>query len=69
MAIADGAGYALVLATGLLLTGFATYYLYAIGAGVLGALAWAIGFTGVVVLAWYEWIRPLDLTGPGSARE
>ncbi|MFC6757693.1 MULTISPECIES: hypothetical protein [Haloarcula] len=30
----------------------------------VGSAVWAMGYGLGVVFIWYEWIRPLDITGP-----
>lgn len=52
------------VAAGVIVPGVAKYALTAAGYGVLGTLAWAWGFSAIVVLFWHRWIRALDLTGP-----
>ena len=56
------AGAALV--AGVVVPGLASRLLHAAGYGILGTLVFAMGFTAVVIVAWYAWLRPIDLTGP-----
>ncbi len=30
----------------------------------LGQLIWGVGFGSMVIVVWYVWLRPLDITGP-----
>lgn len=63
--LSSKAAFALVLATGIVLPGVLNYYVSAIlGHQTLGSLVWVIGYVGMVLVVWYYWIRPLDLTGP-----
>jgi len=57
---------ALVLATGVAVPGVLNYWLSASGFDTLGSVVWTLGYGTVVVVVWYGWIRPLDLTGPGG---
>jgi hypothetical protein len=59
----------LVIAAGVILPGVANYALYQAGAPTLGAAVWAVGYASMVLVVWYGWIRPLDLTGPGGGTE
>lgn len=34
------------------------------GYNALGRLVFLFGYAGMVVIIWYGWIRPLDITGP-----
>ena len=34
----------------------------------VGSAVWAMGYGLGVVFIWYEWIRPLDITGPKGVR-
>lgn len=46
------------------LPGLANWALSALGRPWLGSAVWALGYGLGVVFLWYEWIRPLDITGP-----
>ena len=59
----------LVVAAGIVLPGVANYFLNQAGASTLGSLVWAVGYASMVLVVWYGWIRPLDLTGPGGGTE
>ena len=60
---------ALLLAAGVVLPGVADYALKQAGAPSLGAAVWAMGYTAMVIVVWYNWIRPLDITGPDGGTE
>lgn len=59
---------ALLLATVLLVgvagSGVARWSLGQLGLTTLGELVYIAGYGGMVVVVWYGWIRPLDITGP-----
>jgi len=38
------------------------------GYPLVGSAIWALGYGLGVVFIWYEWIRPLDITGPEGVR-
>lgn len=61
---ADGWRVALIAVVGIVVSGVADYLLTASGYVALGRLAWAAGFGVTVLVAWYVWLRPMDLTGP-----
>lgn len=56
--------FAAVLASGVVIPGLAMYFLTAAGYSTLGSLVWALGFGTMVLVIWYVWLRPLDITGP-----
>ncbi|AHG04672.1 hypothetical protein HALDL1_14540 [Halobacterium sp. DL1] len=60
---------ALVLAAGIALPGVADYALKEAGAPTAGAVVWALGYATMVLVVWYYWIRPLDITGPRGGTE
>lgn len=47
--------------------GLLDYLLSMAGAPQLGGAAWALGYGTMIIVVWYGWIRPLDLTGPDSS--
>lgn len=53
-----------VLVTGLVGTGLLVRLLNELGYFTAGVVIWIIGYGGTVLILWYGWIRPLDLTGP-----
>ncbi|NIB99886.1 hypothetical protein [Halobacterium sp. R2-5] len=59
----------LVVAAGIVLPGVANYLLNQAGAPTAGTAVWAVGYASMVLVVWYGWIRPLDLTGPGGGTE
>lgn len=56
----------LALALGVTVPGALNYLLAANGYDVLGGAVWASGYLTAVVVIWYVWIRPLELTGPAG---
>lgn len=61
---------ALVLAAGIIVPGIARRLLGLAGFTNLGRVVFLLGYGGMVLLVWYGWIRPLDLSGPsGNAPE
>lgn len=59
----------LLIAAGIVLPGVANYALNAAGAPTAGSVVWAVGYASMVLVVWFGWIRPLDLTGPGGGTE
>lgn len=55
---------AVVLAAGVVLPGVVSYLLAAANAPLLSDVAWVLGYGLAVVVVWYGWLRPLDITGP-----
>jgi len=64
MALSGRLKFALVLSGGIVLPGLADYALAQAGYDTLGMLVWVTGYIGTMLLIWYLWLRPLDLTGP-----
>jgi hypothetical protein len=58
--------FALVLLVGIAGTGIAVRLTNAAGYSDLGSVVWTIGYGGTVVVLWYGWLRPLDLSGQTS---
>ncbi|MFC3477376.1 hypothetical protein [Halobacterium litoreum] len=58
----------LVLAAGVVLPGVANHLLYQSGRPTAGAVVWATGYAAMVLVVWYNWLRPLDL-GPSGGTE
>lgn len=54
----------LALAVGLLLVVMVEHALRGAGLETLGLLAYPVGYGSLVLVAWYVWIRPLDLRSP-----
>ena len=61
--------FAFVLLIGIVGPGFLDYLLSAAGASQLGGAVWALGYGTMVLVIWYGWIRPLNLTGPDTTDE
>ena len=51
---------------GIVVPGLLSRALHASGLPALGALVFAMGFFGMLVVVWYVWLRPLDITGPAG---
>jgi hypothetical protein len=58
-------GHALLLIGGLIAIGLLNRILRGAGYPTLGLVTWVGGYAALVLIAWYRWIRPLDL-GPPS---
>lgn len=56
--------FVLTVAAGVVVPGLATHLLQTAGYPRLGTAAWIGGYLCAVVLVWYVWIRPLEITGP-----
>jgi hypothetical protein len=44
--------------------GLARHALGTAGYDLLGTIVFVLGYAGMVVVVWYGWIRPLDISGP-----
>lgn len=64
MALSNRVKFVLVLAGGIVLPGLADFALARAGYETLGVIVWITGYLGAMVLIWYVWLRPLDMTGP-----
>jgi|AntRauTorcE11898_2_1112593.scaffolds.fasta_scaffold44616_2 hypothetical protein len=53
-----------IVAVGVVIPGLIARFLNAAGYDIIGTFVFGMSFFGMVVLVWYVWIRPLDLTGP-----
>lgn len=62
----DGWRVALIAALGIAVSGVIDYMLTASGYVGLARVVWTVGFGTTVVVVWYLWLRPMDLTGPDS---
>jgi hypothetical protein len=49
---------------GIVLPGVVSYVLNAAEFTLISDVVWVSGYAIAVFLAWYGWIRPLDITGP-----
>lgn len=50
----------------IVLPGLASFALDEAGYQTVGSAVWAIGYGTGILMLWYVWIRPLDITGPES---
>ena len=73
MGDSDGSGrqrsvllIALVLLAGVVVPGLARRALGVAGYSNLGRVVFVLGYGIMVLILWYVWIRPLDLTGPSG---
>ena len=57
---------ALVLFVGIVVPGLARRALGQAGYTNLGRVVFVLGYGLMVVVVWYVWIRPLDLSGPSG---
>jgi hypothetical protein len=53
-----------VIVVGIVGSGLARRLLGLAGYSTAGRLVFVLGYATMVVVVWYGWIRPLDLTGP-----
>jgi len=60
----DTIALGLTIAAVVIVAGLANGFLSNMGYPWVGSAIWATGYGLGVVLIWYEWIRPLDITGP-----
>ena len=58
----------LSIAAIVIVPGLANGFLSQLGYPWIGSAVWALGYGLGVVFLWYEWIRPLDITGPEGVR-
>lgn len=54
----------LTIAAVVIVPGVTNYFLGQLGYPWVGSAVWAMGYGLGVVFIWYEWIRPLEITGP-----
>ncbi|MCL9812703.1 hypothetical protein [Natranaeroarchaeum aerophilus] len=54
----------ILVAVGVVVPGIIARYLNEVGYGVIGTFIFGTSFFALVFVAWYIWIRPIDLTGP-----
>lgn len=62
----SGVQLALLLAVGVAGTGIVRRQLGVWGFDTIGPVVYVIGYGGTVFLAWFIWLRPLDLSGPSG---
>jgi hypothetical protein len=55
--------FVVVVLAGVAGTGILVRLVTAAGYPTLASLCWAVGYGGMVLVLWYGWLRPLDLTG------
>ena len=55
---------ALALLVGVALVGQVVGLLESVGFGTYTPIIWLLGYGGIVLTAWYVWIRPLDIHSP-----
>ena len=60
--------FGLTVAAAVIVPGLANGFISDAGYPLVGSAVWALGYGLGVVFIWYEWIRPLDITGPKGAR-
>lgn len=60
------ARFALTLVAVILIPGFADYALASAGYKTLAGIVWTAGYGFGILVVWYRWIRPLDLSGPSG---
>lgn len=57
-----------VLAAGVAISGIADFALTQAGYAGLGAYVWATGYAGTILLLFFLYLWPLELTGPDGER-
>jgi hypothetical protein len=55
---------AAVVTLGIVLPGIARRLLGEAGYNDLGMVVFVLGYAGMIVVVWFGWIRPLDISGP-----
>ncbi|MFC7202480.1 hypothetical protein ACFQJC_03065 [Haloferax namakaokahaiae] len=53
-----------VVTGGIIVPGLLRRFLGEAGYTDLGMLVFVLGYAGMVVVVWYGWLRPMDITGP-----
>lgn len=56
--------FGLTCAAVVIVPGLANGFLSGAGYPLIGSAIWALGYGLGAVFIWYEWIRPLEITGP-----
>lgn len=65
VALSSKAAFVLVLVTGIVVPGVMNYvFSVVLGQQMLGRVVWVFGYTLMIAVIWYGWLRPLELTGP-----
>jgi hypothetical protein len=62
--LSDRVKIALVLVAGVVLPGLANHFLVRAGYDEVGVAVWVLGYLGAMLLVWYVWLRPIEITGP-----
>lgn len=57
---------AVVLLVGVAGTGIVRRQLGLLGYNQVGRLVFLLGYGGTILIVWYGWLRPLDISGPSS---
>lgn len=60
----DAVVLALTVVLVVVIPGLANWGFSTLGYPWVGSAVWALGYGAGVVFIWYEWIRPIDITGP-----
>lgn len=55
-----------LLAVGIIGSGVMRWWLETLGMSTLGTVVFVLGYGAMVIAAWYGWVRPLDISGPGG---
>ena len=64
------AKFAIVIVAGIVGPGVLNYVISVpLGAPLLGRLVWILGYTAMVVVIWFYWLRPIDFRGPKGESE
>jgi hypothetical protein len=58
-----------VLGGGVAVPGVLNYLLHQAGFETAGTVVYAVGYAAMVLVVWYNWIRPLDLRGASGGTE
>lgn len=68
--LSNKAAFVLVLVSGIVIPGVLNYFASSVlGQQMLGRAVWVLGYTAMIVVIWYVWLRPLDFTGPERGPE
>lgn len=62
----DALRLAAVLVVGVAGTGIVRRQLGVWGYDGIGRLVYVLGYGGTILLVWYVWLRPLDISGPSG---
>lgn len=60
----DTLAFLTVLFVGVVGTGVVRRQLGLLGYDTLGQLVFALGYGGTILVIWFVWVRPLEITGP-----